>query len=68
MENNSRNIIMQLVAALTKKYIWDCKVWFTLPDLENGKDFIRFELDRIVSQSSKIRKAYLSSDFNFIRE
>jgi hypothetical protein len=66
MENNSKNIIMQIVAALIKKYIWDCKVRFSLQDLECGKDFIRYELDRITSQSSKINKAYIASDLNFI--
>ncbi len=65
-ENTSKNVIMQIVAALIKKYIWDCKTRFTIPDLESGKDFIRYEMDRITSQSSKIYKAYFASDLNFI--
>jgi hypothetical protein len=64
MDNNSKNIIMQIVAALIKKYIWDCKVRFSLPDLDCGKDFIRYELYRIISQSSKINKAYIASEVN----
>ncbi len=68
MENNSKNIIMQIVLVLVKKYIWDCKVCFTLPDLEVGKEFIKYELDRIISQSGKIKKAYISSEFTFISE
>jgi hypothetical protein len=66
MDNNSKNIIMQIVAALIKKYIWDCKVRFSLPDLDCGKDFIRYELDRIITQSSKINKAYIASEPNII--
>jgi hypothetical protein len=40
LENKGKNIIMQIVAVLIKKYIWDCKTRFSLPDLEvqkNGK-------------------------------
>ncbi len=66
MENKGKNIIMQIVAALIKKYIWDCKVRFSLTDLDCGKDFIRYELDRIVSQSSKINRAYITSELNII--
>jgi hypothetical protein len=65
-ENTSKNVIMQIVAALIKKYIWDCKTRFAIPDLESGKDFIRYEMDRIISQSSKMYKAYFASDLNFI--
>ncbi len=68
MENNSKNIIMQIVSVLKKKYIWDCKVRFTLPDLEVGKEFIKYEIDRIISQSGKIKKAYISSEFTFISD
>ncbi len=68
MENNSKNLIMQIVAVLIKKYIWDCKVRFTLPDLEVGKEFVKYELDRIISQSGKIKKAYISSEFTFISD
>ena len=66
LENKGKNIIMQIVAALIKKYIWDCKTRFSLPDQDCGKDFIRYELDRIVSQSSKINKAYIASGLNII--
>ncbi len=66
MENKSKNVIMQIVAGLIKKYIWDCKVRFSLPDLDCGKDFIRYELDRIISQSSKINKAYIALELNII--
>jgi hypothetical protein len=64
----SKNILMQLVCALIKKYIWDCKQRFCLPDLECGKDFLKEEMDRIIGQSTKIRKAYDSSEYNIHRE
>jgi hypothetical protein len=63
-----KNVLMQLVCALIKKYIWDCKLRFCLPDLGCGKDFLKEELDRIVCQSTKIRKAYDSSGYNMYRE
>ncbi len=68
LENNSKNIIMQIVAVLIKKYIWDCKVRFTLPDLAEGKEFVKYELDRIITQSGKIKKAYISSEYTFISD
>jgi hypothetical protein len=66
MENKNNNIIMQIVAALIKKFIWDCKVRFSVLDLECGKDFIRYKMDRIISQCNKINKVYRASDFTFI--
>jgi hypothetical protein len=68
MESNCKNILMQVVCALFKKYIWDCKLRFCLPNLACGKDFLKEELDRIICQSSKMRKAYDSSDYNMYRE
>jgi hypothetical protein len=64
----SKNVIVQIVAALIKKYIWDCKTRFALPILTEGKDFVRGELDRIISQSSKMLKAYNASGINIYRE
>jgi hypothetical protein len=64
-ESNCKNI---LVCALIKKYIWDCKLRFSLPNLECGKDFLKTELDRIICQSTKMRKAYEASEFNISRE
>jgi hypothetical protein len=68
MESNHGNIIMQLVCALIKKYIWDCKLRFSLPNLGCGKEFLKIELDRIICQSTKIQKAYNASEFNIYRE
>ena len=67
-ESNYKNIIMQLVCALIKKYIWDCKFRFTLPNLDCGKEFLKIDLDRIICQSAKMRKVYDASDFNMYRE
>ncbi len=41
METNHKNILMQLVCALIKKYIWDCKLRFSLPNLGCGKEFLK---------------------------
>jgi hypothetical protein len=45
MESTAKNVILQLVCALIKKYIWDCKLRFSLPNLDCGKDFLKSELD-----------------------
>jgi hypothetical protein len=68
MESSSKNTLMQLVCALIKKYIWDCKLRFCLPNLDCGKNFLKEELDRIICQSTKIRKAYESSEYNMYLE
>jgi hypothetical protein len=60
--------VMQIISTLIKKYIWDCKTRFSLPVLNEGKDYIRGELDRIISQSSKMYKAYNASGINIYRE
>jgi hypothetical protein len=67
-DNVSKNVVMQIISALIKKYIWDCKTRFSLPVLNEGKDYIRGELDRIISQSSKMYKAYNASGINIYRE
>jgi hypothetical protein len=36
--------------------------------LDCGKDFLKSELDRIFCQSTKMFKAYVSSEFNIYRE
>jgi hypothetical protein len=68
MESTAKNVVLQLVCALIKKYIWDCKLRFSLPNLDCGKDFLKNELDRIFCQSTKMFKAYVSSEFNIYRE
>lgn len=66
--NESRNLILQLCTNLIKKYIWDCKTRFSMPNLELCKDFIKEETARIFSHNLKIRKSYMLSGFNFDRE
>lgn len=63
-----KNHLLQLVSNLIKKYIWDCKNRFGLPNLIHGKDYVREELERIISQKSKVRKTYEASGFDIHRE
>jgi hypothetical protein len=66
--SDPKNHLLQLVSNLIKKYIWDCKTRFGLPDLTHGKDYVREELERIISQSSKVSKTYVASGFDIQRE
>ncbi len=64
----AKNIVMQVIGVLIKKYIWDCKTRHGIPNLNDGKDFVRGELDRILSQNSKMNKSYIASGLNIYRE
>jgi hypothetical protein len=64
----AKNIVMQVIGVLIKKYIWDCKTRHGIPNLNDGKDFVRGELDRILSQNSKMNKSYVASGINIYRE
>jgi hypothetical protein len=66
--SDAKNHFLQLASNLIKKYIWDCKCRFGLPNLFHCQDYIREELDRIISQNTKIRKTYLASGFDIHRE
>jgi hypothetical protein len=66
--NLNLNKFLQLSCVLLKKFIWDCKMRFTLPNLELCKDWIKAELDRILSHNKKIRDTYNGSGLNFYRE
>ncbi len=68
MGSDPKNIFLQLVSNLIKKYIWDCKCRFGLPNLEHGKDFVVEEIDRIILQNTKMRKTYVASGFDIHRE
>jgi hypothetical protein len=66
--SDAKNHFLQLASNLIKKYIWDCKCRFGLPNLVHCQDYIREELDRIISQNTKIRKTYFASGFDIHRE
>jgi hypothetical protein len=58
---------MFLLSMLVKKYIWDCKQRFTLPNMENAKSFIREEVKIMCCCSKKAKKIFLNADFDSLQ-
>jgi len=50
---------------LLKKFMWDCKQRFCLPNIQNAKSFIREEIKIMTSCSSKARTVIFNSGINF---
>jgi len=50
-----KNKIMLLVNLIVKKYIWDCKLRFSLPSINNLKQNFISEINYIIRQSSTVR-------------
>ena len=64
-ENESLNKVLDLLNLLVKKYIWDCKLRFQIPQTVVLKDFVINELRTITSLSGKTRDLLTrSSIFN----
>jgi len=59
--DHRKNYALFLISALLKKYIWDCKQRFSLPNLQYAKIYLREELKIISHCSSKARQIILNS-------
>jgi hypothetical protein len=59
--DHRKNETLFLISALLKKYMWDCKQRFSLPNLQNAKIYLREELKIISHCSSKARQIILNS-------
>jgi hypothetical protein len=59
--DHRKNEALFLLSALVKKYMWDCKQRFSLPNLQNAKNFLREELKIISYCSGKARQMFLNS-------
>ena len=64
-QNHRNNDALFIVSALLKKYLWDCKLRFTLPNLERGKIFITEQIKILKFVSGKSKQIFLNSDLNF---
>jgi hypothetical protein len=50
-----KNLTLDYVGVIIKKYIWDCKLRFTIPNLQNMKSNFLDSYSTIYKISSKIR-------------
>jgi hypothetical protein len=51
--DHRKNYALLIISVLVKKYLWDCKQRFTIPDLDLAKIYLREELKIICFCSSK---------------
>jgi exonuclease III len=59
--DHRKNEVLFLLSALVKKYMWDCKQRFSLPNIQNAKIFLREEMKIITFCSGKARQMFLNS-------
>jgi hypothetical protein len=62
--DHRKNETLLIFSTLIKKYIWDCKQRFSLPNFENAKTYLREELKIINFSSSKAKRIILNSGIN----
>jgi hypothetical protein len=63
--DRTKNEALFIISMLSKKYLWDCKQRFCLPNIENAKSFIREEIKIMINCSSKASTVILNSGINF---
>jgi hypothetical protein len=59
--DHRKNETLFIFCALIKKYIWDCKQRFSLPNLQNAKVYLRKEIKIINFCSRKAKRTILNS-------
>ena len=60
-ECERKNKTLHVVNLLVKKYVWDCKLRFTVPSLRYLKIFVINEINNIASISIRMRDTFLRS-------
>ena len=63
--DTTKNETLFIISMLLKKFMWDCKQRFCLPNIQNAKSFIREEIKIMTSCSSKARTVIFNSGINF---
>jgi hypothetical protein len=63
--DTTKNETLLIISMLLKKFMWDCKQRFCLPNIQNAKSFIREEIKIMTSCSSKARTVIFNSGINF---
>ena len=53
--NETKNLLYNITSAILKKYIWDCKLRFTLPDTEVLKTIFILEIKKIIELNKKVK-------------
>jgi hypothetical protein len=65
--NHKKNEALFLISMLVKKFMWDSKQRFSLPNIENAKIFIKEEVKIMCYCSKKARKIFLNSEIEVLQ-
>jgi hypothetical protein len=65
--DHKKNEALFLISMLTKKFMWDCKQRFTIPNLEQAKVFIREEIKIMCYCSKKAKKIFLNANLEALQ-
>ena len=52
-QNENNNKVLLIITAIVKQYIWDCKLRFNTPSIDNLLEYFRSEFGRMVKNSRK---------------
>jgi hypothetical protein len=70
-QNIKKNLILDIVSLVIKKYVWECKTRFCIPNTDNAKDFFLSEFRKFKAYSAKfsvlLRESDLFTHHNQIR-
>ena len=69
MEDNNKKEILNIVNCIAKRYIWECKLRFTLPCINGLKIFFVGEYNAVMIYGRSIREKHISANLlSHIRE
>jgi hypothetical protein len=64
VDNSNDAKLLQVINVLIKKYIWDCKLRFTVPEIVDLKAVIISELKRMLRLDNKLLKKFERCTFH----
>ena len=59
--NEHKNRSLHVINLIVKKFIWDCKLRFTIPEFNSSRIYITGEVNRISRQAPFIRTSFIQS-------
>jgi hypothetical protein len=62
--NKNKNKTLLVIGMLVKKFIWDCKLRFTLPRYDDMKTWIIGDINRMVSENRPFREMVTHSELD----
>jgi hypothetical protein len=65
--DHKKNEALFLISMLIKKFMWDCKQRFTIPNLEHAKVFIKEEIKIMCYCSKKAKKIFSNADLEALQ-